>query len=219
MWQSPRGGIWKTDADADADADLVDNPKGRWPANLIHDGSDEVLACFPDSAGQLAASRADGAPKNNGIYGAMNHVTTPMQPRDDDSKSAGRFFYCAKATKSDREEGCDALPQKTAAENVDRKPDSAGMESPRAGAGRTSGRRNYHPTVKPTALMRYLCRLVTPPGGTVLDAFMGSGSTGKAARLEGFNFIGIEKDIAEYGEIAKARILSACPPPFEVDFA
>jgi site-specific DNA-methyltransferase (adenine-specific) len=79
------------------------------------------------------------------------------------------------------------------------------MESPRAGAGRTSGSRNHHPTVKPTDLMRYLCRLVTPPGGIVLDPFMGSGSTGKAAMLEGFAFVGIERE-AEYVEIAKARI-------------
>ena len=70
---------------------------------------------------------------------------------------------------------------------------------------RETQRRNHHPTVKPTALMRYLCRLVTPPSGTVLDPFMGSGSTGKAAKLEGFNFIGIERE-AEYVTIAQARI-------------
>jgi site-specific DNA-methyltransferase (adenine-specific) len=74
-----------------------------------------------------------------------------------------------------------------------------------SGNERTTARANHHPTVKPTDLMRYLCRLVTPPGGTVLDPFMGSGSTGKAATLEGFNFIGIEQN-AEYIEIAKARI-------------
>lgn len=94
------------------------------------------------------------------------------------------------------------------------------MNSPRAGAGRTSkeGRRNTHCTVKPTDLMRYLCRLITPPGGTVIDPFMGSGSTGKAARLEGFNFIGIEKDVEAYGEIAKARISAVQPPTMEVSF-
>ena len=69
--------------------------------------------------------------------------------------------------------------------------------------------RNYHPTVKPTDLMRYLCRLVTPPNGTVLDPFAGSGSTGKAAVLEGFGFIGIERE-AEYVAIAEARIADAC---------
>ena len=75
-------------------------------------------------------------------------------------------------------------------------------------------RGNHHPTVKPTDLMRYLCRLVTPPGGTVLDPFMGSGSTGKAAMLEGFRFIGIERE-AEYVEIAKARIQAAIQFPHE----
>jgi DNA modification methylase len=107
--------------------------QGRWPANFIHDGSEEVT----DLLG-----------------------------------SAARFFYCAKASKRDRDEG------------------------------------NHHPTVKPTDLMRYLCRLVTPPDGTVLDPFMGSGSTGKAAVLEGFRFIGIERE-EEYCEIAKARIKHA----------
>jgi transcriptional regulator with XRE-family HTH domain len=105
-------------------------PEGRWPANLIHDGSDEPCELLGDAA---------------------------------------RFFYCAKASKSDRGDG------------------------------------NGHPTVKPTELMRYLCRLVTPPGGVVLDPFMGSGSTGKAAVLEGFRFIGIERE-AEYLEIARQRV-------------
>lgn len=106
---------------------------GRWPANLIHDGSEEVTELLSDSA---------------------------------------RFFYCAKASKRDRGDG------------------------------------NRHPTVKPTNLMRYLCRLITPPNGTILDPFTGSGSTAKAAMLEGFQFIGIERE-AEYVEIAKARIEAA----------
>lgn len=107
---------------------------GRWPANFIHDGSDEVVEFL-------------GEPS--------------------------KFFYCAKASKRDRNEG---LAQS-----------------------------NHHPTVKPTDLMRYLCRLVTQPCGLILDPFMGSGSTGKAAVLEGFSFIGIEQS-AEYVEIANARI-------------
>ena len=108
----------------------VGTSSGRWPANLIHDGSDEPRELLGDAA---------------------------------------RFFYCAKASKADRGEG------------------------------------NMHPTVKPTELMRYLCRLVTPPGGVVLDPFMGSGSTGKAAALEGFRFIGIERD-PDYLAIAQQRI-------------
>ena len=119
------GANYARDAKPDAD--------GRWPANLIHDGSEEVIGLFGTSA---------------------------------------RFFYCAKANKSDREEG------------------------------------NKHPTVKPTTLMRYLCRLVTPSGGTILDPFAGSGSTGKAAKMEGFSFVGVERE-KEYCEIAKKRIESA----------
>ena len=116
-----------------------------------------------------------------------------------------KYFYCAKASKRDRDEGLDHLALTESAELVGREPDSNGMNSPRAGAGRTSGRRNTHPTVKPTDLMRYLCKLVTPPGGLVLDPFMGSGSTGKAGVHEGFRFIGIDMG-PEYLAIAEARI-------------
>ena len=151
---------------------------GRWPANLIHDGSEEVTGLFPvaHGAGTFRAS----------------------------------FFYCAKANKRDRDEGLDGFAIKKAAGLPMR---SAGGD--RGGEGmdgtktdRLTTRANNHPTVKPTDLMRYLCRLVTPPGGVVLDPFMGSGSTGKAALLEGFQFIGIERE-AEYLEIAKARIEAA----------
>lgn len=111
---------------------------GRWPANILHDGSEEAIGIFPEEA----------------------------------SGSAARFFYCAKASKADREAG------------------------------------NIHPTVKPSALMRYLCRLVTAPGGLILDPFAGSGSTGKAAIAEGFRFVGAELDPA-YAEIARARCEAA----------
>jgi DNA modification methylase len=166
------GGVVEFD-DAKAEA------KGRWPANLIHDGSEEVV----------------------GLLG-----------------SAARFFYCAKASKRDRDEGCDHLPEHQEGLQLPR------GKCPGCGTWKNAGEaqckcggqwemtsnpppkaRNNHPTVKPTDLMRYLCRLVTPPGGIVLDPFMGSGSTGKAAMLEGFQFIGIERD-EEYMKIAEARI-------------
>lgn len=146
---------------------------GRWPANLIHDGSDEVLHAFPQASGQQGHARTDGEAQGNNTYGALNHVTLRPEPRGD-TGSAARFFYCSKASRSDR------------------------------------GAENNHPTVKPTDLMRYLCRLVTPPGGVVLDPFMGSGSTGKAAVLEGFQFIGCELS-PEYLAIAEARVLAAIP--------
>lgn len=149
--------------------------KGRWPANVLHDGSDEVLAGFPDDA--------DG--------------------------SAARFFYTAKASTWEREIGLDDMPRRSSGELVDRDDGSAGTQSPRAGAGRASqGRANVHPTVKPLDLMRWLVRLVTPPGGVVLDPFTGSGSTGMAAMLEGFGFVGFELDPLHV-EIATRRIEAA----------
>ncbi len=127
------------------------NTQGRFPANLIHSGEQEVLELFPESG----------------------------------EKSPARFFYCAKASKKDRDEGVEWM-----------KCTGDPSEPPVA---------NNHPTVKPTALMAYLCRLITPPNGVVLDPYMGSGSTGKAAIREGFSFVGIELD-PDYYEIAKARV-------------
>jgi len=133
---------------------------GRWPANVMHDGSAEILQGMGEAA---------------------------------------RFFYTPKACKSDRENGCFALP--LVSYEMNRPPDSDVDLVPTVN-------RNFHPTVKPTDLMRYLCRMVTPTGGVVLDPFTGSGSTGRGAVLEGFRFIGCEMD-ADYIEIAKARILAA----------
>ena len=121
-----------------------------------------------------------------------------------DSGSAARFFYCPKASKADCDEGCEGMEEKR---EIDRTADDGvGGDNPR---NRTNNpRKNSHPTVKPTELMRYLCRLITPPGGTVLDPFNGSGSTGKAAVLEGFNYVGIEMN-PEYVTISEARIKAA----------
>jgi len=156
---------------------------GRWPANIVHDGSDEVLACFPDAPGQQRTV-ADGQRTKANVYGEPSDHGKEYTPRIELDKSAARFFYCAKASRNDRDEGLTA-------------------------AG--DNRANTHPTVKPTALMQWLCRLVTPHGGTILDPFMGSGSTGKAALLEGFSFIGCERE-DEYMLIAQARIAAALRP-------
>jgi DNA modification methylase len=145
---------------------------GRFPANLIHDGSQEVLDLFPETK---SGARNGKRSSNKGGIGTFHE-----RERDTgnqfaaDQGSAARFFYCAKASKKDRDEG------------------------------------NNHPTVKPTALMQYLCRLITPAGGTVLDPYMGSGSTGKAATLEGFSFVGCEID-DNYFDIARSRIENAAP--------
>lgn len=161
---------------------------GRWPANLIHDGSDEVLAAFPQASGAVApVLGTEPSEKTDNTFGEFGG-RAPSDQRDGGG-SAARFFYCAKASRADRNEGCEALPSK--ALNW-----SSGEANPGAFQSPNTDRtaRNFHPTVKPTALMRYLCRLVTPPGGTVLDLFNGSGSTGKAAMLEGFRYIGLELD-------------------------
>ena len=121
--------------------------------------------------------------------------------------NVSRFFYTSKASASERERGLAAagLPIKSGGEATGRVDGSDGMKSPRAGAGKGGGRRNHHPTVKPIALMRYLIRLVTPPGGTVLDPFCGSGTTICAAKLEGFSAVGVEMN-ADYCVLASARV-------------
>lgn len=173
-------------------------PNGRWPANIIHDGSEEVLTLFPESKGQMGKS-SDIQRTQNICSGQTSNNNKEYIPRNDNG-SAARFFYCAKASKKDRDEGCYHLPlTKCGMMEDDNYPIKTG-----SGNLRETQRHNNHPTVKPTELMRYLCKLITPPGGTVLDPFMGSGSTGKAALLEGFNFIGIEIE-PEYYNIAKMR--------------
>jgi DNA modification methylase len=118
---------------------------------------------------------------------------------------AARFFYSPKASKAEREAGLESLDIATSGEMTNRTEGTTGIQSPRAGAGRLSARRNVHPTVKPISVMKWCLRMVTPPAGLVLDPFTGSGSTGCAAVLEGFHFIGI--DISEqYAEIARLRV-------------
>ncbi len=181
---------------------------GRWPANVLHDGSEEVISEFPRNAGAKAPVKGT-EPTRNGFSGTVEFggmINRVASYHHADHGSAARFFYCAKVSKSERDEGMERFVPFSASEMTGgRKEDSAGMNDPRAGAGRTGGARNNHPTVKPVDLMRYLCRLVTPAGGVVLDPFMGSGSTGKAAMLEGFGFIGIELD-PDHLTTAAARI-------------
>jgi site-specific DNA-methyltransferase (adenine-specific) len=179
---------------------------GRFPANFIHDGNDEVVALFPDTKPSKQSLMGAGGIPN----GANNLVGSDVERNQDfesvrgfdDSGSAARFFYCAKASKRDRNEGLEKFEQiRTGAmqATVD------GSMLTGSGNERKTTRANHHPTVKPTTLMQYLVRLVTPLNGIVLDPFMGSGSTGKACMYENFNFIGIDMTL-EYVEIAKARI-------------
>lgn len=185
----------------------VDGNDGRWPANVIHDGSDEVLAGFPNAKSGGNVSGSEPSSVTDGIYGEFNG-RVPFSGYSD-SGSAARFFYCAKASKKDRDEGLDGFEAKAKGAADGTRTDNT-LKGPTNALRPDSSTvsKNTHPTVKPTELMRYLCRLVTPPGGTVLDPFMGSGSTGKAAMLEGFRFIGIDMT-PEYLDIARARIQAA----------
>jgi len=192
---------------------------GRFPANLIHDGSDEVVGLFPETKSGGASLNSKRTQNHNSFLGTgfggkgKNDIKASQG-------SAARFFYCAKASKSERNEGCEGLErEKFTAGNYSQSPVCKTCNKTLNGTNdhtKCSGEvyyremkskitANNHPTVKPVKLMQYLVRLVTPKDGTVLDPFMGSGSTGKACMMEGFDFIGIE--LAEdYFEIAKARI-------------
>lgn len=177
-WERP----WMKDPDAVAanaersrEAVAKAEELGRWPANVIHDGSEEVM----DEFAKFGESKSQGG-KHSGRKGTRGEVGGYGSDRQEisrptDSGTVARFFYCAKTNKKDRGEG------------------------------------NNHPTVKPNELMKYLCRLVTPPGGTVLDPFMGSGSTGKAALEEGFGFVGIEQD-EDYFKICQDRVKAEKKP-------
>ena len=168
VWTDGNSGM-KAEGTQYADAD----PKGRFPSNVMHDGSDVVKDIFPTTS-KSAGGRS--YQNTNQMYEGGYKVGDGLKidPGYGDEGSAARYFYCPKTSKSERN---------------------------------NSTVKNNHPTVKPQKLMQYLCRMVTPKGGTVLDMFMGSGSTGMAAKDEGFDFIGIEKE-KEYFEIAEARIES-----------
>jgi site-specific DNA-methyltransferase (adenine-specific) len=217
MWGAEAGNSWRRGG-----AGRYQQPEGRWPANVIHDGSEEVLAAFPDAPGQIAdASSSSEGRKTQNVYGAMRRgrggepsadsdnegvVGFKMKPgaRRLDDGSAARFFYCAKASKKDRNDGCASLPLREGG----MRSETSGQHITRRDGGAPGLVHNNHPTVKPTELMRYLCRLVTPSGGAILDPFCGSGSTGRGAIAEGFSFTGIERE-EDYVSIAKARI-AAC---------
>ena len=171
-------GTWKTDKAGKeiydfrfTGEDIASSELGRFPANIMHDGSEEVVSGFPNAKGVVSNGNAPVGETSEGVIKPLRRGKLTSYA---DDGSAARFFYCPKVSKSER------------------------------------GEDNTHPTVKPQELMKYLCRLVTPKGGTVLDPFMGSGSTGMAAKDEGFDFIGIEKE-KEYFEIAEKRIKTASP--------
>jgi site-specific DNA-methyltransferase (adenine-specific) len=200
------------------------NDRGEWgmgagvdAGSVVPAGEVTIYACAPWCAvreldrqsGKSKGRKGKSGGKRPGGFvatGAERGDPTPCAPGYDDAGGASRYFYTAKPNRKERDAGLEHLTPSTGGEATGgRKEGSAGLDNPRAGAGRKGGSRNTHPTVKPIALMRWLARLVTPPGGIVLDPFVGSGSTGVAAVREGFRFIGVDAS-AEYLELAKGRI-------------
>lgn len=169
------------------------NPPGRWPANFIHDGSEEVVSLFPNSKGGAYPSKRGQAVATS--FASGQETEGGFRKMGDDG-SAARFFYCAKASTAERNTGLGDLPKKKA----DTRSDVA------AGIWKdmNAAHQNHHPTVKPVMLMRYLVRLVTPLGGTVLDPFLGSGTTAVAAIHESMKWVGFEMN-PEYATIASKR--------------
>ena len=180
--------------------------EGRYPANVIHDGSDVVQDIFPNTkSSNVSRERKAGTEfgQSSG-WNKHNNVDSGLMPAYGDEGSASRYFYCPKTAKSERNQGLIEFDDKQYSHDGRKK----SIENPYQRNKSIS--KNSHPTVKPVELMKYLCRLVTPKGGTVLDPFMGSGSTGMAAKDEGFDFIGIERE-KEYFEISEQRIKTTAP--------
>jgi site-specific DNA-methyltransferase (adenine-specific) len=195
--------------------DRPDNSKGRWPANIILDPYTAEL--LDEQSGDSSSKAANKGLRYSGNHGGLAGQNKEYKEGTDgirgfsDSGGASRFFYVAKASKRDRNEGLEELPEKIKPYG-NREIDDVPEEGDRPGSVNdkftTQPAKNFHPTVKPTSLMEYLIKLVTPPNGTVLDPFTGSGSTGKAAILQGFDFIGIEMT-EEYLPIIEGRLKHA----------
>lgn len=196
VWTDDNSGM-KSEGSEYADAD----PRGRWPSNIMHDGSEQVQDIFPEtSSTEVSRERT-----HKGIWSAGELAESEqLMPAYGDQGNASRYFYCAKTSKDERNSGLHGRPQgQYSSDGREKEIENAYQRNKSVSA-------NTHPTVKPVELMRYLVRLVTPKGGLVLDPFMGSGSTGMGAREEDFRFVGIEKE-EEYYEIAKARIKNVKP--------
>ena len=190
-----------------SDSDLLDNQRGRWPSNVMHDGSEQIQEIFPEtSSTEVSRQRT-----HKGIWSDNKDEDGDYMPAYGDQGNASRYFYCAKTSKDERNSGLHGFDTKMMGMSGGAQSVGEGYDKGQdIGLNKVIARKNTHPTVKPVELMRYLVRLVTPKGGVVLDPFMGSGSTGMGAREEDFSFIGIEKE-EEYYEIAKARIKNVKP--------
>ena len=192
-------GHWGQSEGAESEA----HKNGRFPSNVILD--DEAGEILDEQSGHLKSGNMDSIAKG-GQFNAYGIQQKRHTTQIGDEGGASRFFYCAKASKAERDAGLEAFESKKSQLNSGGIGRKISVEKRlKEGEENAPTMKNIHPTVKPIRLMQYLCRLVTPKNGIVLDPFMGSGTTGIAANLEGFNFIGVEMD-KEYVEIARARI-------------
>jgi DNA modification methylase len=186
---------------------VVGNANGRWPANVLLD--EEAAALLDEQSGHTASKRGELTSNPGGVYGAGKGLPSHTGVYGfDDAGGASRFFYTSKASRAERNAGLDEIAPRVT--NTDTPPGTQGATNPRAGANRSGARPNHHPTVKPLDLMQWLCKLIAPPGGLIVDMFCGSGTTGRAAVAEGFDFLGLELS-PEYAEIARARIVDYAP--------
>ena len=207
VWTDGNSGM-KAEGSQFADAD----PKGRFPSNVMHDGSEVVKDIFPTTSKSAGGGGTKTISKNKTVFtGGWGNKEYDETIGYGDEGSAARYFYCPKTSKAEKNKGLDSFETKKSGMSGGAQSKGEGYDKGQGiGLNRVIERKNTHPTVKPIELMKYLCRMVTPKGGTVLDPFMGSGSTGCAAKDEGFNFIGIEKE-KEYFDIADARIKVTSP--------
>ena len=196
---------WGVELDKGRTEDWEPNNTGRWPANII---LDEEAGQILDKQSGISKTTPNHNYKHSNTETDSNTFTSrgTYTPREDKG-GASRFFYCPKTSKKDRDEGLDGFEDKLSEisqinSETKLQPNGEYVEN------KVLPRKNDHPTVKPTSLMEYLIKLITPVGGIVLDPFMGSGSTGKGAVRNGFDFIGIERE-EEYIKIAEARINNA----------
>lgn len=183
------------------------NDAGRWPAHLSLDEYSAALLDVQSGIRDSGGYPAEGGQRTHGsTFGQPS--ARGEQKFGSSSGGVSRFFFVAKAPRAEKDAGLEGRARKSGGEATGRVDGSAGTNNPRAGAGRKGGIRNIHPTVKSIELMRWLVRLITPPGGLVLDMFAGSGTTGLGCIAEGARFIGFELG-ADYHEIAVARLEAA----------
>jgi len=202
---APKGTFAGGELDRGSDTNSYRNHIGRFPSNVLLDEESAKMLDEQSGISKSKRSLMKGGKENTVAYRDYGKIETEREHTD--FGGASRFFYVAKASKRERNEGLEGFSKKVVTLMSKESRTGKDCVTPSQGMERfqTEPKANHHPTVKPVKLMEYLVRLITPVGGVVLDPFMGSGTTGVACRNLGFNFVGIEKE-AEYFEIAKARI-------------